>query len=149
MSSSNSVSRNLNVSDFAKVDDSEKSSNELTGSMDDKAYNTMGTVTLNGEALSIPGLVRVSTFATCEAVDIWDEDDDIEGNSSRKDPNLQIGGSCPSTELNGPWGGPVHYKKTVTQISENVRVEHEKNMAKTMLFFDIDFSMICSWFWMI
>ena len=61
---------------------------------------------------------------------IWDEDDDIEGNSSRKDPNLQIGGSCPSTELNGPWGGPVHYKKTVTQISENVRVEHEKNMAK-------------------
>ena len=73
---SGAISRNLNASEFAKLDNSEKVSNKSADSKDDKPYHTMGTVTLDGEALSIPGLVRVSTFATCEAIDIWDEDDD-------------------------------------------------------------------------
>ena len=50
----------------------------------------------------------------------------VAGHDIMSDPNLQLGGSCPSNELHGPWGGPVRYRKTIGQINENVRLEHEK-----------------------
>ena len=72
-------------------------------------------------------IVSVSRGTTKTLKHVWGST--IIGDT-KDDPNLQLTKMCPPNELSGPWGGPVRYRQTVSEMASNIREEHERMLAK-------------------